>query len=361
MRKYTRVSSDIVGGLYLSGLTVPEICLELNICRATAYGKLGQAGVWTIGESGYAEKRLPSERISSMYASGMSACAIGKAVGLTVSKVTGRLRKLGVALENRTFRRYSCNDAFFGRMDAETIYWAGFLAADGCIDGNMVKVELAIKDIGHLRKLRKSLGFTGKIKTSTKNGKKYARMAVTSSGLVRDLERNFNVVPRKSLVLNPPGNIPDHMAGHFVRGYMDGDGCVYCRKPSVSFVGTKSMLSWIRSAVASHCPFAGRPGITQVKGKRVFRLGFEGRFQSAGILEWIFSRSDSDTRLSRKFTLAKKVMAMPDPRRPGKLVASIKSMWLSGSTFGDIRKATGVGYCKARAILTENGISVSRW
>ena len=54
----------------------------------------------------------------------------------------------------RPQRKYNVNDNFFEKTDVLNCYWAGFIAADGCIiEGkkqNQLSIGLAKKDFNHL-------------------------------------------------------------------------------------------------------------------------------------------------------------------------------------------------------------------
>lgn len=103
-------------------------------------------------------------------------------------------------------------------------YWAGFIAADGCVTNGYVKVCLNYDDTSHIEKFREFLGSNHSI---TSNTRKYYRseLSFKNSQIVEDLETNYNIVPKKSLVYELP-KIPDRYLRHFIRGYFDGDGCI---------------------------------------------------------------------------------------------------------------------------------------
>ncbi|MBD2076247.1 hypothetical protein H6F86_20670 [Phormidium sp. FACHB-592] len=65
-----------------------------------------------------------------------------------------------------------------------------------------------------------------------------------------DLEKHWNITPRKSLTLQPPNNLnPEHSLA-YVKGFFDGDGCAHLRKNGIltlCFYGTFESLDWIKS------------------------------------------------------------------------------------------------------------------
>lgn len=116
------------------------------------------------------------------------------------------------------------NEYAFMDFSEGSCYWAGFLAADGCITNGYIKVCLNYDDTAHLEKFKVFIGSNHSI---TSNTDKYYRseLGFKNSQIVEDLEVNYNIVPRKSLNYRLP-KIPEKYLRHFIRGYFDGDGCI---------------------------------------------------------------------------------------------------------------------------------------
>lgn len=66
--------------------------------------------------------------------------------------------------------------------------------------------------------------------------------------MCHDLEKH-GCVPAKSLVLQPPKYVPKYLINHFIRGYFDGDGCIYFNDETkiggVSLIGTEEILNYV--------------------------------------------------------------------------------------------------------------------
>jgi len=127
---------------------------------------------------------------------------------------------------------YYNNPTVFDLDTEESFYWAGFIAADGCVMEKgrsypfVFKVSLSNKDILHIHKLKDFLKCTNPIKILTTNhsDKQYCELIVYSKYLCFSLAR-FGITPRKSLTYNIPQKIVNHaLFKHFIRGYIDGDG-----------------------------------------------------------------------------------------------------------------------------------------
>lgn len=135
-------------------------------------------------------------------------------------------------------RKYTRNENVFEKIDCEEkAYWLGFFSADGWVsDDDRMCLKLSIKDLGHLEKYKSFMGYNGTTehyisklgKNIRKNGKKkfYRTVCVRiqSKKLCKDLANN-GVFPRKSLFLEFSKTIPTELIFHYIRGYIDGDGC----------------------------------------------------------------------------------------------------------------------------------------
>ena len=76
-----------------------------------------------------------------------------------------------------------------------------------------------------------------------------------SNEMVYDLI-NKGVVPRKSLILEPP-KIKEEFYLPYILGYFDGDGSIFQTKNKefgINFVGTKETLEWIKRTLKMNNP-----------------------------------------------------------------------------------------------------------
>lgn len=144
-------------------------------------------------------------------------------------------------------KKYEKNLNYFHQLSLENCYWAGFIAADGCIiNQNIISIELAIKDFSHLQKFADCVGYTGIIRT---NKDKVVVRIYSVKECVDDLNKNFNITPRKTFTLQPPNLVDDNLILAFIIGYIDGDGCINLQKEKytrLTIMGTYSMIKWIK-------------------------------------------------------------------------------------------------------------------
>lgn len=134
-------------------------------------------------------------------------------------------------------RKYLCNFNFFETIDTEAkAYWLGFFAADGCVrNKGTIVLALAAKDLVHLERFKKDLEATYRIYKYSARARKdgsvvhpVVNLTISSQKMVRDLE-DKGIGRRKTFTLDFPSKnqVPDHLMRHYLRGYFDGDGCIY--------------------------------------------------------------------------------------------------------------------------------------
>lgn len=162
-------------------------------------------------------------------------------------------------------RKYFHNSQVWDIENLEACYWAGFLAADGCIieraGGFSLRVELQGSDknvlINFLRFLECGSVIFNSQKTSPHSGKinSYSSIQVHArqdDSLILDLINKFNVTPRKTKTLQPPNLKTTEQKMSFIAGFFDGDGCIRLNEkkgyfaPSIAVTcGSKIFLEWI--------------------------------------------------------------------------------------------------------------------
>lgn len=156
-----------------------------------------------------------------------------------------KLKKLIAANGWGTKRPTIGNENAFDDFSEEACYWAGFLAADGCVDGkHRVRVMLKYDDLNHLEKLKGFLQSTHAISTNTE---KYNRCSfeLTSPHICEMLDLNYGIIPNKTDKLKFY-KLPNEFMVHFLRGYFDGDGSI-CE----SFSNKNSVTATIYATFAS--------------------------------------------------------------------------------------------------------------
>ena len=168
------------------------------------------------------------------------------------------------AYENLIFnsKKYNVDENYFEKINTPNkAYWLGFLYADGCIlvrtrnnkTSYILEISLCEEDILHLEKFKMSLKSNTPIKIKTiQNKYKACRITICNKKICEDLIK-LGCTPKKSLTLKFPNEkqVPKKLIPHFIRGYLDGDGCVYNGEygMSISLVGTRNFLESIQNII----------------------------------------------------------------------------------------------------------------
>lgn len=164
------------------------------------------------------------EEILKAYYDGMSKKDITKNFNLTVRTYSALMKESSINAKRKN--KYVLNEEYFDNIDTQRkAYWLGFIAADGCItETNYFAFSLKDKDI--LYDFKNDIDYTGEIKTVINKYGTYYRINF-SSKLFCDNLRKIGISERKSLIYNDLPDIRPNLMRHFVRGYFDGDGCIY--------------------------------------------------------------------------------------------------------------------------------------
>lgn len=281
-----------------------------NVSVATIWNKLNK--ITNI----HKRKNIDVEKLKQRYVELKSLRKTAKEFGVSVDIVVNRLKSSGIIQKQV---RFCCDDYFFSRDTAESFYWAGFIAADGCISKHRTKqdriiIEISRKDEHHLDTFRKAIKFTGNLlvyskKTISGKEKKYVKMAVSSQKMADNLKR-FNIVPNKTKSYTFPEWIIKHkLVNHFMRGYSDGDGCFYKNKQQANLsnnigfvmIGTKKFVSMFCNILKENCKLNNNKKIQ--RAENIFRIGYFGT-PAIKIRNFLYKDSNRYDRLERKFNIA---------------------------------------------------------
>lgn len=184
---------------------------------------------------------------------GFSQKEMQKILNCTRGQIQYHLKKLNLSTYNY-HNAIKFNDHIFDKIDSEEkAYWLGFLYADGNVasKSNNIELSLSSKDISHLEKFNKFLNNSSKIKISKVKGKgkeyERCRIVITSKHLKNTLI-TLGCIPKKSCILTFPKEtqVPKYLRKDFIRGYIDGDGCISFPKTkrlALSVIGTKEFLT----------------------------------------------------------------------------------------------------------------------
>lgn len=208
-------------------------------------------------------------------------------------------------------KKYNVNEDYFEKINTPNkAYWLGFLYADGCIlirernkkKSYVLELSLNADDTLHLEKFKMSLKSNTPIKNKTiKDKYKACKINICNKKICEDLIK-LGCTPRKSLTLTFPteDQVPKELIPHFIRGYLDGDGCVYNNGEgyvSLSFVGTQSFLESIQNIM--YDKFGLTKTILKEKGQ-AYQCAWKGKGNLKTWFDYLYNYDDI-IFLQRKF------------------------------------------------------------
>ena len=234
---------------------------------------------------------------------------LAKELGISTDEVRYFLKKNNIHKKQspgdfQEYRKHKLNIYYFDNIDTEDkAYFLGFIYADGYIPDYGVYITIKPDDVYILENFCHYIGTdTGVIRdivTKEVNGFKagiYKRLYIGSKKIANKLHE-YGAVQGKSLILEPPNNIPINMLPHFVRGFVDGNGSIFFDKNTKSFrvqiATTLKMAEWLRSY------FNGAQKIKCGKGVYYYELG--GNRKAYELLSKIYENSSEGLRLERKY------------------------------------------------------------
>lgn len=222
--------------------------------------------------------KIPTHQIADKY-------------GATVRQVAITARKLGANSSiNCRKLKYGYDEQFFDISDSLlNCYWAGFIAADGCIsDRKLLDINQAPVDRCQIENFVRDIEYKGNIHEYKQNGYKegkYISLKMTLSQYTVDkLRENFGIVPRKTFILKaPPANLTFEQKISFMIGYIDGDGCIdrdYCTNnreyDRIRILGTYELLSWFKELLIQIDSGFEKVNVGKDTGKNIHRLSIKG-------------------------------------------------------------------------------------
>lgn len=247
--------------MYKSGLMITEVAQELKINRHTVTSILKNNNVYKGNIRASNDSDSKKERnalIISLYKKGLSMRKVADEVNVsagTVSKVLKHYNEAsrpahakGHSKGTTKNRKHFFDLDFFEVINTEEkAYWLGFLYADGYVSyRGSISLSLQEKDVDHLKLFRKALKADDISLVYKKDVNAYS-LNLCSVKMSEDLIK-LGCIQKKSLVLKFPtyDQVPKDLINHFMRGYFDGDGCIYVpsitRNSVFSVLGTHEFL-----------------------------------------------------------------------------------------------------------------------
>lgn len=152
---------------------------------------------------------------------------------------------------------YSLNEHYFDNIDCdEKAYWLGFLFADGAISNNTIHFGQSKDRVNSVISFKKAIKLTKDIQiTQPKVGNTFYSCQFVSKHMANKL-KEYGCVPKKSLLISfNPNIVPSIYMNSFIRGYFDGDGCIWEGKRKIMLITDKECKSGKRERIIHNVKF----------------------------------------------------------------------------------------------------------
>jgi len=259
------------------------------------------------------------EYIKRHWKDGESLSVIARSIGVTQGCLRYHIKRQGIptrtpaeSYANRVGtsdgfgRKYTLNQQFFDTWTPEMAWVLGLLASDGSVHSNGKQFMLGSKDIDLIEQFYNLLEYNG---PTGMNNSGVHTAPISSTVIVKRLAE-LGIVPHKTYVLEYPP-VPDSFHSHFIRGYVDGDGCIFIRTHQslrfphmiVSVVSTSGTFMEQLSCVLSnngikHKLSSRQPRTGHMRWNIVTRA-----YHGIQFCNFIYQDSTTATRLARKYKL----------------------------------------------------------
>lgn len=280
--------SDIITS-YKRGESIVSISNRFGVDRGTIIRRLTDEGIYVIPPyNRYTITEKWENKLIELYNSGYSCEMIADIYGMGAMTIWNYLQKLGI---NTKPVRYKFNYNYFDIIDTEAkAYWLGFISTDGNVYKNTLKIGLSIKDSDHLKKFLMDVDSNHPVLIYND----CAEVKLTSNVLVNTLLK-YGIVPNKSLILKPYYDIPPHLARHYWRGFIDGDGHLGIRRshdsyyyPIISLAGTKEVCEQFKRFSQEIFPNNNKI----FKQKNIFIYGVSGK-KAKVVIDTLYTNSNT--------------------------------------------------------------------
>lgn len=197
------------------------------------------------------------------------------------------------------------NRKIFNTIDSpEKAYWLGFINADGCIHekAQYVSIDIGGRDREHLQKFVSFIdGKNELIKTTihSQTGNELVHVALCNSELISDLKR-YGIHANKS---GKEQYIETNYDADFIRGLVDGDGCILNSLKGIDLVGSYQLLSSVQNKFLSLIQVTPHKIMTHGK---IFKISYRSKGEVYKIIKFLYG--ENSVSLARKQELANKII-----------------------------------------------------
>jgi hypothetical protein len=163
-----------------------------------------------------------------------------------------------------------------------------------------------------MKKFLQAIGAQGAYSISHDIHSNACSVTISCKQICDDLRLRYGIRPRKTSHELIPSDLPAEFLPHFIRGYMDGDGCITRsgKIPVLSFTGAIPMMQQLAEIFYNEVgvrlnsknrtpPMTRKREYQRGQGQNAI-LGYSGK-NACLILEWLYADSTVTIRMGRKY------------------------------------------------------------
>jgi hypothetical protein len=245
----------------------------------------------------YEYEKYTTKKLSEIYG------VTQKGILYVLHKKNAKIRHQG-----EEHRKYDVNENFFETIDTqEKAYCLGFFLSDGYNNTKNGAIEIQqTKDIDIIFKIRELLYNERKPKLKLNCSKSY-RIYIHRKKISEDLEK-LGCMQNKTYKVIFPEFLKEELIPHFIRGYLDGDGCICITKNggiAVAITGTKKFCSKLKKIIKNKINVNSYICTEHRCKDAIKKISFGGRKACLTLLNWIYN--DSKIHGDRKYKVYQKI------------------------------------------------------
>nr|DAU18228.1 MAG TPA: DNA-directed RNA polymerase subunit A'' [Bacteriophage sp.] len=224
----------------------------------------------------------------------------------TISKIL-KENNIHVKTYGEHSKKYTLNEHYFDIVDTEEkAYIIGLLMADGNITHNRLSLSLVESDrhildrINSLLDSNKPLYFIN-YSQKNQNWKDQYCLSIYSKYMCNIL-KSLGINENKSLILEYPKWLSDNLFKHFIRGFIDGDGCILKTRNGIEITSTYNFCVSVKEKIYELLNIEA--GIHKDKRRsNSYNLYIKNYIGTKTFLDYIYK--DATIYLNRKYSIYK--------------------------------------------------------
>jgi DNA-binding CsgD family transcriptional regulator len=318
--KLSDVEYELIANLYKEGKSQKELSEQFCVSRSRINGILRTKGVERNHDKARYVCNKPNmvKYIIESYVNNKPTTTIAKDLNIDITTVNVILKKNNINIRPMTesHRKYFLNKNWLDSIDSEDkAYFLGLMWTDGNVSSNLTRITLSFKeDDKYILEYFSKIFYLGLNKVVTRvsdriiDKGKYHITERSSFLYIYSVEMakklmNMGCMPNKTFHTRFPQWLNKNLWPHFIRGLIDGDGCISisCRQPSVSFTGTIELIDDLEKIFIEELGFTNLFRYINNKESNNNIYNFHiNRFEDIKkFLDWIYK--DSTIHFVRKY------------------------------------------------------------